>query len=273
MSASNLKDAVVVVTGGAQGIGKNIARAFAAAGARIVIDDIDSKSSRATKKEFLSSGWAVTMLKIDLRKGGAGRELIDAVAKKHGRIDVLINNARSRLRTTLQSETEASWHESMAVNLRAHFFAAQAALSFMAQQGAGAIVNIGSPAGTHSCHESPTYHIAKAGLIQMTRYLAAHCATGIRVNCVVPGLIVKDEHEQRYAKADNAGFRKTVEFAHPLGRPGSADDIAQAVRWLCSKEAKFITGQTLIVDGGLSIQEPYDLLASFDQMRQNKIDG
>lgn len=131
--------------------------------------------------------------------------------------------------------------------------------------GGGSIVNIGSIAAFMACHESPIYHVAKGGLLQMTRYLAVEAGPyGVRVNAVLPGFIVQDEHLTRYASANNERYREIAEFSHPLRRVGSAEDVSNAVLFLCSSGAHFISGQTVVVDGGLSIQEQSGLLFRFE---------
>jgi 3-oxoacyl-[acyl-carrier protein] reductase len=125
----------------------------------------------------------------------------------------------------------------------------------------GAIVNISSITATLAAHESPSYHAAKAGVEQITRYVAAAAGPhGIRVNAVAPGFIVQDEHRARFAQDDNEAFRDTVIRTHPLREPGGSDDIAEAVLYLASDRSRWVSGQTIIVDGGASIQEHWTLL-------------
>jgi len=188
------------------------------------------------------------------------------VYERYKKLDILVNSARSGQRVQLLEETEQTWEDTLSVSLRAAFFTSQEAIRIMSQKG-GSIVNIGSIAAFLSTHESPVYHIAKAGLLQMTRNLAVLAGSyKIRVNSVLPGFIVQDENQPRYRDLDNQVYRKVAEFCHPLGEVGSSDDVARAVLYLCSSEAAFITGQSLIVDGGATLQEQFGLLHRFQQL-------
>jgi NAD(P)-dependent dehydrogenase (short-subunit alcohol dehydrogenase family) len=131
----------------------------------------------------------------------------------------------------------------------------------MSGRSGGAIVNISSVAGFMATHESPAYHAVKAGLIQLTRYLAVSAGpAGVRVNCVCPGFIVQDEHRARFDASDNAAYRKDAKAIHPLGQVGTADDVAQAVLFLSSPQASFVNGHVLVLDGGATLIEQFGLL-------------
>lgn len=269
MKGDWFKDKVVAVTGSARGIGKNIARAFAQEGALVILCDIDRQGGLATLSEFHGQELKAGFLAVDLSQGGAAQTMIQEIIQRWNRLDILVNNARSGERKTLLEETESNWDEGLAVTLKAAFFASQEALRVMSHTGGGGIVNISSIAAFLSCHESPSYHVAKAGLVQMTRYLAAHAgAYGVRVNAVLPGFIVQDEHKVRYGGKDNQDYREIAESCHPLGKVGSSDDVAKAVLFLCSPEAAFISGQCLIVDGGLTLQEQSGLVNRLDNKRK-----
>lgn len=257
---------VAAVTGSARGIGKNIARAFGREGALVIICDINEKKGRATVSELREQGISAEFLGVDLKQRGTPQAMVQLIAQRWGRLDILVNNARSGRRVSLLEEDEDSWEEGISVTLRAAFFASQEAIRVMSENGGGSIVNIGSIIALMTCHQSPIYHIAKAGLVQMTRYFAANTGgVGIRVNAVLPGFIVQDEHRRRYERDDNQTYREIAEFCHPVGDVGASDDVANAVLFLCSPEANFISGQSLVVDGGLTIQEQSDLLYRFNR--------
>ncbi len=269
MKIGKFQNKVVVVTGSGEGIGKNIARAFGKEGALVVVCGKDVEKGKYTTEEFKKEGIAVKRIAIDLGKKRAPQKMVQWVVKECGKIDILVNNARSGVRKLLIEETEESWEEGISVTLRAAFFTSQEAIRYMQKSGGGAIVNISSVAGEVVGHDSAVYHIAKAGMIQMTRYMAVHAGKfGVRVNCILPGFIIKDEYIKRFERADNEEFRETVKFLHPLGKTGGSDDVAKAVLFLSSSEASFITGQALHVDGGLTIQDQNNIVFRFKAMKR-----
>jgi len=262
---NRLSNKVCLVTGAARGIGLNIARAMAKEGCFLALSDIDGKMLSHAKDQLLKDGLQVELFPVDLGLPDEPRHLIERVVKKLGRLDIVVNNARAGKRCTLEKESEENWDLTFNVNLKAAFFLAQAAIEFMSNE--GSIITINSISSSLVSDESPSYQITKAGLLQLTRYLAVSVGKrGIRVNSVIPGYIVQDEHRSKYSAMGpkQEKYRATVEALHPLETgPGYSDDIANAVIFLASKEAKFITGQGIVVDGGLSIQDPTKILFSY----------
>lgn len=259
----NFKGKVALVTGGARGIGKTIASAFGRAGARVAICDIDRKTSEATVRELKKAGVDARYFFVDLSKAGEPQRMVAEVSKTFRGLDILVNNARAGARGEPLKDTEESWDLALSVGLRAAYFASQRAISAMGSQGGGSIVNIGSVSAFLVSLESAAYHAAKAGLMQLTRYLAAYAGgRHVRVNSVLPGFIVQDEHQKRYLRNDNGAYRDRAEQSHPLKRVGSASDVSEATLFLCSDSASFITGQAIIVDGGFTIQDAWTVLSS-----------
>lgn len=269
MIVQNLfKDQVVVIVGGAQGIGKNIARIFGQQGAIVVIVDKESLLGQQTVNEFKSDNIKAHFFHQDISKPKNAKLVIQKTVQKFKRIDVLVNNARAAEKKDLLAETKDNWRQGMAVLLDAPFFTSQEAIRFMKKQQQGCILNMSSCAAIFACNEAPVYHVAKAGILQMTRYLAAFAGPfGIRVNALLPGFIIKDEHRARYELPQNASYRKIVDSCHPLMTPGYADDVAHTALWLCSSWSKFVTGQCLFVDGGLSLKEISTLV--FDSIQRS----
>ena len=262
---------VVAVTGSARGIGKNILGMFGRKGATVIICDYDEKQGMATVDEFNQEGIDAGYLNVDLCKTDAAKNMINEIMDRWSRLDVLVNNARTRDKSSMTEEDEDRWDSSMDVSLKSAFFAGKETVRVMSQNGGGAIINISSVASFKVCNESPSYHIAKAGLEQMTRYLAVHAGIyGVRVNAVIPGFIVQDEHRTRFMGSGNQNYREIAEFCHPLKRVGCSDDVADAVLFLSSKQSSFITGQCLVVDGGLTIQDPSDLVFKFERKKSSK---
>lgn len=258
----NFTGKVALVTGSGRGIGKTIARALGMSGASVAVCDINREAGESTVEEFRAIGVYAVYFYADLSVGGGPQELVDKVVSQFGRLDILINNARAGKRANLSSESEDNWRLTMDVGVRAAFFAAQRAVQVMACCGGGSIVNMGSIAASVIGGESPSYHASKASLLNATKYLAVNAGgRNIRVNCILPGFIVQDEHIARYRQTDNADYQQRAERCHPIGRVGESLDVAAAVLFLCSDAAQFITGQGLTVDGGLMIQDPW-LVAS-----------
>lgn len=266
MNNQRFTNKVVLITGSAKGIGNNIAKAFGTEGAFVVLHDIDKNSGERAKREFMKNGIRCDFIQLDLSKTGSTKFLIKTILKKYNRLDMLINNARSGKRLGFFDENENTWEEGIAVTLKAAFFLSLEAVRCMAKNKKGCIINISTIEALLVGPDSPIYHIAKAGMLQMTRYLAQRVGGyGIRVNSVLPGFIVKDEDRDRFNNKNNRIYKFRANYCHPLGTIGTSDDVANAVLFLASEDASFITGQNLIVDGGLTLSEQSNLVLDFVQ--------
>jgi NAD(P)-dependent dehydrogenase (short-subunit alcohol dehydrogenase family) len=250
-----------VITGAARGIGLAIAHRLAQKGAHAIIADVNTEAGTAAVEKLRAEGLSAEFIETDLSKSGAAAQMIDAAMKAGGKVDILINNARAGRRLGLLDESEQNWDLAVAVGLKAAFFAAQAAIRQMADRGGCRIVNIASVAAVQATNESPSYHAAKAGLLQLTKYLAvAGGPHRARVNCVLPGLIVQEEHRPRFEAPGNEAYRALTAHYQPLGEVGSERDVAEAVLYLCSDRARYVSGSCLTLDGGATVQEPFGLL-------------
>lgn len=266
----DIKDKVALITGGARGIGANIALQLGHAGAKVWICDIDEDGARNLLEKMQGQGVSVDFIQSDLSRPDAPKKMIQQVVRESERIDILVNNAKAGARTSLFTETPESWDYSFSVLMRLPFFASQEAIKNMKESGGGVIINIASVAATHACHESPAYHAAKAGVLQMTRYLAKQGGKfGVRVNCISPGFIVRDEHRERFESEGSEAYRSIANYVHPAGRVGSSDEVADVVMFLASDKSSFISGQNIVVDGGLTSQEPFDLVVKHAQPTGN----
>jgi 3-oxoacyl-[acyl-carrier protein] reductase len=242
-----LKNRVAVVTGAARGIGKAIALTFLREGAKVAIIDSDRERLEILKKDMGKENKEVMVIPCDITKSSEVNGMVDQVRKRFGRIDILVNNAGIIRRGTIETVTEEEWDSVIEVNLKGTFNCCKAVVEFMKQQGYGKIVNISSIAGKMGdITSAPGYGPSKAGVDALTKTLARQLAPfGINVNAVSPHAIETEMSAQWPEER-----RKEIIASIPLGRLGKPEDVAEAVLFLASDEASFITGEILDVNGG-----------------------
>jgi 3-oxoacyl-[acyl-carrier protein] reductase len=238
---------VSIVTGGAQGIGLAIAARLAAEGSALVIADLNAEGAERATRSLSETGPAALALGADITSEEGRALIVSATLERHGRIDVLVNNAGILPRVPLMEVTPEVWHRTMQVNLDAAFFCSQAVLPTMREQGRGRIINISSmSARTGGQASPPHYATSKTGLVGMTRALARVVgAWGVTVNAVAPGMI-----DTEMLAALTPEQRQWWLGQIPLARLGTPEDVAGAVAFLASDDASYITGATLDVNGG-----------------------
>lgn len=235
---------VTLVTGAGRRIGRAIAVALGGRGMRVAVHFHGSATdARETVAAIVSAGGAAELFRADLRQSGAAASLVEDVARLMGRLDVLVNSAAVMTRTPIGEVTEEDWDSTFALNLRAPFFAAQAAARLMGD--GGAIVNLADLAAFETWPGYVPHGISKAGVVQMTRALARVLAPRVRVNAVAPGAVLLPES---WDESSAARLAATT----PLRRLGDPDDVVRAVLYLL--DADYVTGQTLIVDGGRHVR-------------------
>ena len=239
-----LHDRVVLITGGAQGIGEACARRFAAEGARVVITDIADERGRELAAEL-----GALYLHTDVGDAAQVASLVERTQAAHGRIDILVNNAGIFKAANFLDVTEADFDAVLRVNLKGAFLVGQAVARVMAAQGRGAIVNMSSVNAVMAIPSIASYNISKGGINQLTRAMAlALVDQGIRVNAVAPGTIAT-ELAAKAVLTDEAS-RQRILGRTPMKRLGQPAEIAEAVAFLASDAASYITGEILTVDGG-----------------------
>lgn len=244
---------IVLVTGGAYGIGRAIARRFAAGGDAVVIADLDRQRGPALENELLERGSFATFYSIDLRDPAAIEELIAFTVSRLGALDVLCNNAGIEISRRADEFTQIDWDAMMDVNFRAAFLASKFALPHLRARG-GSIVNIASVQGLACEAHTAIYAGTKAGLLALTRGMAIDFAPlGVRVNAICPGAIHTGMMEKyAHTQADPEAVLNALGAKIPIGRIGKPEEIAAVAHFLASPEASYVTGAHFVVDGGLS---------------------
>jgi NAD(P)-dependent dehydrogenase (short-subunit alcohol dehydrogenase family) len=237
--SANLSGHAVLVTGGTKGLGRALAAAFVAAGADVIV-------CARTEPDALPDG--VIFTAADLRDSDAAARVVDEVVARFGRLDVVVNNAGGSPEAEAATVSPRFVEKIVALNLLAPFYVAQRANAVMQPQpDGGVIVNIGSLSGQRPSPGSAAYGAAKAGLANLTRTLAMEWAPKVRVNIVTVGYLETEDSLAHYGGPDGVA---AVGKAVPMGRMVHPNDVAQAVLWLASPDAAFVTGADLAVDGG-----------------------
>jgi NAD(P)-dependent dehydrogenase (short-subunit alcohol dehydrogenase family) len=240
---------VALVTGAAAGIGRASALAFARAGARVALADVDAPGGEETARLIQAAGGEALFVRTDVSQAQEVAALIDRVVHAYGRLDVALNNAGvGPGRAPTHEVEEADFDRTIAVDLKGVWLCMKHEIPVMLEQGRGAIVNMASTAGLVAMPGSVAYNTAKHGVIGLTRTAALeYAAAGIRINALCPGVVRTPLVAP--ALADPA-IGPALVGLHPLGRVGEAEEVAQAVLWLASEGASFTTGAALTADGG-----------------------
>lgn len=245
-----LQDRVVLVTGGAQGIGRGIAQGVLGAGGRVLIGDTDAEAGEACLAEW-DVGDAARFVQLDVAKEASVRRFVEHAVKHFGRIDGLVNNAAiaDPEAGPLEQLSLADWNRFMAVNLTSVFLCSRHALPHLRER-RGAIVNIASTRALMSEPDTEPYATAKGGILAFTHALAISAGPDVRVNAISPGW-VPTEAWQKPAERKKPKLSSKDQAQHPVGRVGTPMDIAHLAVYLLSGQSAFVTGQNVVVDGGM----------------------
>ncbi len=248
-----LTDRIAVVTGGGQGIGREIVRTLAAAGADIAIADVNAATADDAAREVEGLGRRAVAIRTDVADPSSVESMAQAVVERFGQIDVLVNNAGICINKPALEMSTDEWLRLMGINLNGVYYTSRAVGRQMVARGRGAIVNIASMSGSIVNRPQPqaAYNASKAAVIQLTKSLASEwAASGVRVNSVSPGYIGTEMTKLGMA---TPGWGETWLAMSPMGRLGEPVDVARAVLYLASDAAAFATGTDLMVDGGYTI--------------------
>jgi NAD(P)-dependent dehydrogenase (short-subunit alcohol dehydrogenase family) len=263
----SLDGKVALITGAATGIGEGIAELLAAAGAHVVIGDVDTTGAEQVAAELRAQGKRADAIYLDVTDEASARAAVASAVELGGRFDILVNNAGSYHESgSIVDQTTESWRRSIAVNFESVFLCSKPAAEHLVANGGGAIVSIASVDGYLPCLGT-SYDAAKAAVIHFTRSLAVDLAPmGVRVNAVAPGVVpVPTLEKMRRGELPPVWQGATVETGLmgplmqqrsrnlPIRRQGTVDDIARAVLFLCSDASSYVIGQTLVADGGWTL--------------------
>jgi len=253
-----LNNKVAIITGAAQGIGKAIAIELAKAGAKVIVNDINARKGKRLANQITRTGQTAIFIRANVSRGREVQKMVRSVAKRFGRIDILINNAgispkrKGGERLQIKDIKEGEWEKVFDVNLKGVFNCSKAVMKIMMKQKAGKIINIASIAGLVGgslSFSGAHYAASKAGVLSLTKILAMELGPyGINVNAIAPGRIKTEMTKMSPPQVEKI-FKKKI----PLGRFGEPEEIAKAVTFLLSDSAAFIAGETLVVDGGVSM--------------------
>ncbi|MBM3687081.1 MAG: glucose 1-dehydrogenase [Actinobacteria bacterium] len=247
----DLSGKVAIVTGGSRGIGLGIANAFAGAGAAIVVAATNPEQSVAAVTQLQAGGARAAWVPTDVSDPDAVQAMVDQTVRLFGRIDILVNNAGINIRKRPEDLTPEEWHQVLAVNLDGPFLCSRAAYAVMKAGGGGKIINIGSLMSIFGNAKASAYGASKGGVVQLTKALAiAWAADGIQVNAILPGWI--DTDLTQGARQQSPGLEEVVQTRTPEGRWGMPSDLGGPAVFLASAASDFVTGTTLIVDGGFA---------------------
>ncbi|HEV2288974.1 MAG TPA: glucose 1-dehydrogenase [Candidatus Acidoferrales bacterium] len=256
-----LIDRIAIITGGGRGIGRAIARRFAAAGAKVAVVARTQKEIETVAGELRSAGYSAVAISADVSQESGAQKIVAETLKHFGRIDILVNNAGVLGSVKAIEEVDpAEWDAVIAANLRGPFLLSRLVLPEMYHQKSGAIINMSSVAGKAAFRWNAPYAASKTGLLGLTRTLAAEAAAnGVRVNAICPGPVEETEMLQKLGKGLSERLQTSSEKVSQQlalgilqGRAQRVEEIAAAALFLASDAASAITGQTLNVDGGMS---------------------
>ena len=252
MAEQRFSGKVALVTGGASGIGRACAQLFASEGASVVVSDVALEGGHETVRLIEEDGGEAFFVEADVSKAAQVEALVGGTVEAYGHLDYAFNNAgiEGRMATNTADYLEEDWDRVIAVNLKGVWLCMKHEIAHMLRQGGGSIVNNSSVEGLVGLQGTSAYAASKHGVVGLTKTAALEYAqSGIRANAVCPGLI-RTPMVERYTGGDAETEAQWAAIFEPVGRMGSSEEVAEAVVWLCSEAASFVTGHAMAVDGG-----------------------
>lgn len=257
-----LKNKVAIVTGAARGIGLSISEQFCQQGASVVMADIDIGACTLESGKLNENGYQTIAVKADVKRLADIQAVVGLAIEQFKKIDILVNNAAVAISGNILEMSEAHWQLVMDTNLKSVFLTTQCVLPYMLEQGSGSVINLASTQAIRSWKNWTAYACAKGGILAMTTQLAGQFGEhNIRFNCISPGAIQTPLNKER-ALNEGIEFIQQSEQMHAMRRMGSVDDVALLAVFLASDESSFITGDNILVDGGLSTVPRYNEIKS-----------
>ncbi|MFQ4145239.1 SDR family oxidoreductase [Chlorogloeopsis sp. ULAP02] len=252
------KNQTIIVTGGAQGIGKCISLSLLECGYQVAIADIDREAGEECLQEFKNFEAALLFVETDVSQENSVRKCIETIVNRFQRIDGLINNAGIAQPDNglVEDLSLENWHKVIQTNLTGCFLMSKYAIPYL-RQSKGAIVNIASTRALQSEKNTEAYSASKGGIVALTHALAMSLGSDIRVNCISPGWIEVSEWQKSRLRT-KPQLREIDHHQHPVGRVGKPEDVASMVKYLISDAAGFITGQNFVIDGGMTRKMIYE---------------
>jgi meso-butanediol dehydrogenase/(S,S)-butanediol dehydrogenase/diacetyl reductase len=250
-----------VITGAGSGIGRASAVRFAAEGAAVLVTDMRGAKAQECADEIVAGGGRAIAREVDVSDAAQVEAMISAAVDEFGALHVLFNNAGTTRPGNAVELTVADWEKTWNTNVSSVFFGAKYAIPVLAANGGGSIISTASVSGLAADAREVAYSASKAAVINLTRALAVdHAADGIRVNCICPGATATPPMLRAFR--DDEKLRRTAHGAQPMGRFAEPSEMAAVAVWLASSESSYVTGQSIVVDGGLTAQTHFSQILS-----------